>query len=271
MAMELIDIGVNLAHDSFDADRDHILQRARAAGVTQMVITGSSIEATQKAIALSRQHPGALFATAGMHPHHAADLTDAVFAELEELAQQPEVRAAGECGLDYFRDFSPRDLQRKAFARQLQLAAKLRKPVFLHQRDAHDDFIAILREHRAGLVAGVAHCFTAGEKERDAYLELGLCIGITGWINDERRGLHLREVVRGIPADRLMLETDAPYLLPRDLKPAPKSRRNEPAFLPQVLRAVAAARGETAETVAANSTRTARQFFGLKMGSGPNS
>jgi TatD DNase family protein len=261
--MELIDIGVNLAHDSFDADRGHILERARAAGVVQMVVTGSSVEATRKAIGLAREHPGVLFATAGMHPHHAADLTDAAFAELSGLAEQPEVLAAGECGLDYFRDYSPRDLQRKAFARQLELAVKLRKPVFLHQRDAHDDFIAILREHRPGLTAGVAHCFTAAEKERDACLELGLCIGITGWINDERRGQHLREVVRGIPSDRLMLETDAPYLLPRDIKPAPKSRRNEPAFLVHVLRAVAAARGESAETVAANSTRTARRFFGI--------
>jgi TatD DNase family protein len=261
--MELIDIGVNLAHDSFDADRAHVMERARTAGVVQMVVTGSSVEATRKAIDLSRAHPGILFATAGMHPHHAADLTDAAFAELEELARQPEVRAAGECGLDYFRDFSPRDLQRKAFARQLDMAAKLRKPVFLHQRDAHDDFLAILREYRKGLTGGVAHCFTAGEKERDAYLELGLCIGITGWINDERRGQHLREVVRGIPADRLMLETDAPYLLPRDIRPAPKSRRNEPSFLTHVLRAVAAARGESVDTVAANSTRAARQFFGI--------
>ena len=151
--------------------------------------------------------------------------------------------AVGECGLDYFRDFSPRDLQRRAFGWQLELAAATGKPVFLHQRDAHDDFIAILREHRVS-ERGVAHCFTAGEKERDAYLELGLHIGITGWINDERRGLHLREVVKGIPADRLMIETDAPYLLPRDIRPAPKTRRNEPTYLPYVVRAIAAARGE---------------------------
>jgi len=264
--MELTDIGVNLAHDSFDADRGQIMERARAAGVVQMVVTGSSVEATRRAIELAKQHPGVLFATAGMHPHHAADLTDAAFAELSELARYPEVVAAGECGLDYFRDFSPRDLQRKAFARQLELAAGLRKPVFLHQRDAHDDFLAILREHRSGLIGGVAHCFTAGEKERDAYLELGLCIGITGWINDERRGQHLREVVRGIPADRLMLETDAPYLLPRDIKPAPKSRRNEPSFLTHVLRAVGAARDESPEKVAADITRTARRFFGISPG-----
>jgi TatD DNase family protein len=259
--MELIDIGVNLAHDSFDADRDAVMQRATAAGVAQMLVTGSSEDATRKAIALSRAHPDVLFATAGVHPHHAADLTTDTLPALRELASAPEVRAVGECGLDYFRDFSPRELQRRAFAWQLELARATGKPVFLHQRDAHEDFIAILREH--GVRHGVAHCFTAGEAERDAYLALGLHIGITGWINDERRGQHLRAVVRGIPADRLLLESDAPYLLPRDMKPAPKSRRNEPAFLPWVLRAVAAARDETPEAVAEASTAAARRLFAI--------
>ena len=258
---DLIDIGANLAHDSFDDDRDAVLRRAAAAGIAQMVVTGSSLEATSRAVELARAHPGALFATAGVHPHHASDLTAEAFAELETLAAAPEVRAVGECGLDYFRDFSPRDAQRRAFARQLELAGRTGKPVFLHQRDAHDDFLAILREH--GVRHGVAHCFTAGEKERDAYLELGLHIGVTGWINDERRGVHLREVVKSIPADRLMLETDAPYLLPRDIRPAPKSRRNEPAFLPWVVRAVAAARGEDVEALCRATTDTARRFFSL--------
>ena len=259
--MELVDIGANLAHDSFDADRDAVLARAAAAGVTQMVITGSSEEATRRAIELARAHPRALFATCGVHPHHAADLNKDTLPAIQALAREPEVRAVGECGLDYFRDFSPRDLQRRAFAWQLELARTTGKPVFLHQRDAHDDFIAMLKEHR--VTHGVAHCFTAGEKERDAYLELGLHIGITGWINDERRGVHLRDVVRGIPADRLMVETDAPYLLPRDIRPAPKSRRNEPHYLPYVVRAIAQARGETPEAVAAASTATARAFFAL--------
>jgi TatD DNase family protein len=259
--MELIDIGANLAHDSFDADRASILQRAVAAGVAQIVVTGSSEESTGKAIELSRAHPGVLFATAGVHPHHAADLTAETLSALQALARDSQVVAVGECGLDYFRDFSPRDLQRRAFGWQLELAAAAGKPVFLHQRDAHDDFIAILREHK--VTRGVAHCFTAGEKERDAYLELGLHVGITGWINDERRGLHLREVVKGIPADRLLIETDAPYLLPRDIKPAPKTRRNEPAYLPYVVRAIAAARGESVESVAAASTAAARRLFGL--------
>lgn len=262
-AMDLIDIGVNLAHDSFDADRDAVMQRALAHGVVQMVVTGASEDGTRKAIDLSRAHPGVLFATGGVHPHHAADLTAEALPALAALAREPEVVAVGECGLDYFRDFSPRDLQRRAFAWQLELAAQTAKPVFLHQRDAHDDFVAMLREHRTAIAGGVAHCFTAGPAERDAYLELGLHIGITGWICDERRGLHLREVVRGIPAERLMLETDAPYLLPRDLKPAPKSRRNEPHYLTHVAAAVAAARGESVDTVAHHTTANARRFFGL--------
>jgi TatD DNase family protein len=259
--MELIDIGANLAHDSFDADRDAVMQRAAAAGVAQMVVTGSSEDSIRKAIALSRAHRGVLFATAGIHPHHAADLTADTLPWLQELARDSHVVAVGECGLDYFRDLSPRDLQRRAFAWQLELAATTGKPVFLHQRDAHEDFIAILREHKVS--RGVAHCFTAGEPERDAYLELGLHIGITGWINDERRGLHLREVVKGIPADRLLLETDAPYLLPRDIRPKPATRRNEPGFLPYVARAVAAARAESPETLAATSAAVARTLFSL--------
>ncbi len=258
--MQLIDIGANLAHDSFDADRDAVLEHARSAGVVQMVVTGSSEAATRGAIALARAHHGVLFATAGMHPHHASDWQSAA-AAFETLAREPEVVAVGECGLDYFRDFSPRELQRRAFGAQLELATRTGKPVFLHQRDAHEDFLAILREHR--VTRGVAHCFTAGEQERDAYLELGLHIGITGWINDERRGLHLREVVRGIPADLLMIESDAPYLLPRDIKPMPKSRRNEPKYLPYVARAIAQARGESVEDVARASTACARAFFGL--------
>ncbi|HEU4623323.1 MAG TPA: TatD family hydrolase [Steroidobacteraceae bacterium] len=261
---ELIDIGINLTHDSYDSDRDAVLARAAAAGVTQMVVTGASADSSHKAAALARAHPGRLFATAGVHPHHATEVTDAVAEQLEQLARQPAVVAVGECGLDYFRDFSPRDVQRAAFARQLEIAARVGKPVFLHQRDAHDDFIAILREHRAALAAGaVAHCFTGTAAELAAYLDLGLAIGITGWINDERRGAHLLPLMREIPAERLMVETDGPYLLPRDLNPKPASRRNEPAYLPHIAATVARARGERFEQLAASSTAAARRFFRL--------
>jgi TatD DNase family protein len=189
-------------------------------------------------------------------------LADADVPELTALARHPEVVAVGECGLDYFRNFSPHDAQRRAFHRQLEIATATGKPVFLHQRDAHADFVAILREHGARW-RGVAHCFTGGGAELEAYLELGLAIGITGWICDERRGAHLTDLMPRIPADRLLLETDAPYLLPRDLNPRPASRRNEPAFLPQIAAAVARARGESVTAVAAASSAAARRLFEL--------
>jgi len=263
----LIDIGINLGHDSYDGDRDAVLARARAAGVVQMLVTGATLVGSERAIALARQHPGVLFATAGVHPHHASELTAARMEELAELARAPEVAAVGECGLDYFRDFSPREAQRQAFHRQLELAARLGKPVFLHQRDAHADFIAILREHGARH-AGVAHCFTGGGTELHAYLELGLAIGVTGWISDERRGAHLVPLMREIPERRLLLETDGPYLLPRDLKPRPAARRNEPAYLAHIAAVVARARGEPLEALARASTDGARKLFGLPVPDG---
>jgi len=261
--LTLIDIGLNLGHDSYDADRDAVIARAQKAGVVQMIVTGATLEGSRKAIDLARSRPRQLYATAGVHPHHATELTGESLTELEELARQPEVVAAGECGLDYFRDFSPRPVQQNAFHRQLELAAKVEKPVFLHQRDAHDDFLAILREHRKTLVGGVAHCFTGGAHELTAYLGLGFAIGITGWICDERRGAHLLPLVRDIPADRLLLETDGPYLLPRDLSPKPASRRNEPAYLPHIAEVVARARGELVTDLARSSTAATRKLFGL--------
>jgi len=262
-AAPLIDIGINLAHDSYDTDRGEVLERARAAGVVQMIITGSSGPSTLRAIELSKENPTRLFATAGVHPHHATDLTSDLLEELEALARRPEVVAIGECGLDYFRNFSPQAAQRDDFHRQLELASRVGKPVFLHERDAHEDFVAILGEHRRSLVGGVAHCFTGAGEQLARYLQLDLAIGITGWICDERRGAHLLALMREIPADRLLLETDGPYLLPRNLSPKPKSRRNEPAFLPAVAEAVARARGESIETVARASTTAARRLFGL--------
>lgn len=257
----LIDIGINLAHDSYDADRDAVIARAAAAGVVQMIVTGSSAASSRAAIALSRQHPGRLYATAGVHPHQATELSAAVLAELSELSATAQVVAVGECGLDYYRNYSPQGVQREALQRQLELAGRCGKPVFLHQRDAHADFIAILREHWPALAGGVAHCFTGGAAELECYLELGLAIGITGWICDERRGAHLLELVRRIPADRLLLETDGPYLLPRDLVPKPAARRNEPVYLPHIAAVVARARGEPAESLAKSSTAATRRLF----------
>jgi TatD DNase family protein len=260
---ELIDIGLNLTHESFAHDLPEVLRRAHLAGVSRMIITGTTVAATREAIALCRSDPHRLHATAGLHPHHASDFSPAVRDELRELAADPAVVAIGECGLDYYRNYSPREAQLAAFRGLLELAVETGKPVFLHQRDAHADFMAILREFRGSLSDGVAHCFTGTRSELDACLALDLAIGITGWICDERRGLHLLQMVGAIPATRLMVETDAPYLLPRTLKPRPSDRRNEPAFLPEVARTVAEARGESLEQLAASSTAAASHFFRL--------
>ncbi len=266
--MTLIDIGANLGHDSFDHDRDAVLARAREAGVAAMVVTGASREGAPKALQLAQAHPGFLYATAGVHPHHAIEYTDECDAEMRALHAHPEVVAVGECGLDYFRDFSPRPAQRRAFERQLQIAVDLAvdgvgKPLFLHQRDAHADFMAAMREFEGRLGPAVVHCFTGTREELFDYLDRDWHIGITGWLCDERRGLHLRELVRSIPAHRLMIETDAPYLLPRTVKPQPSHRRNEPMYLAHIVEELARDRGEAVATAAANTTATARAFFRL--------
>ena len=261
--MDLIDIGANLGHESFAHDLPAVLARAQAAGVVQLMVTGASREGSRDALRIARAHPGRLFATAGVHPHHAVEYTDQCDAEMRELHAAPEVLAVGECGLDYFRDLSPRPAQRRAFERQLQLASELGKPLFLHQRDAHADFIAQLRNFDGRLGPVVVHCFTGTREEMVECLDAGYYIGITGWLCDERRGLHLREIVRDIPADRLLVETDAPYLLPRSVRPMPSHRRNEPMYLRHIVEELARDRGEAFDVTAAQTTANARAFFGL--------
>jgi TatD DNase family protein len=266
--MQLIDIGANLTHESFRHDFDAVLTRARDAGVAQLVVTGASLQGSRDALVLARAHPGVLFATAGVHPHHASEFDAETETVLRELHALPQVVAVGETGLDYHRNFSPREAQLFAFERQLEFAAGCGKPLFLHQRDAHADFIACLdnmldQSGRGRIGRAVVHCFTGEKGELFDYLDRDFFIGITGWICDERRGTHLRQLVKSIPADRLMLETDAPYLLPRTVKPQPSHRRNEPMYLAHICAEVARDRGEDVAVTAANATAAARVFFGL--------
>lgn len=258
---DLVDIGANLSHKSFGSDLEAVLQRARDAGVRRILVTGTGVESTRAAIALARSKPGVLFATAGIHPHDASTASPAALAELAALARSSEVKSMGECGLDFDRDFSPRSAQETAFEAQLEIAAANRLPLFLHERAAHERFLSILARHRPRLSRAVVHCFTGTAAELEAYLALDLHVGITGWICDDRRGAGLRALMAKIPADRLMIETDAPFLSP----PAAKApgRRNEPAFLTHVLDAVARGAGRPSEQVAAETTRTAALFFGL--------
>lgn len=263
MTVSLIDIGANLTHDSFDKDRNRVISRAIDAGVDRFILTGSSAEGSQDAVSLVKEYPQRLFATAGVHPHHASEYSDDVHRILSDLTRQKSVVAVGECGLDYYRNFSPVQQQKNAFSRQLDLAEHCRKPLFLHQRDAHDDFVSLLRPRIDSLPQAVAHCFTGDEAMLSDYLEMGLFVGITGWICDERRGSHLRALIPRIPANRLMIETDAPYLLPRTLTPRPKTRRNEPAYLGEVLRVVAESAGRSVQDVARETTANAERFFNL--------
>jgi TatD DNase family protein len=261
--MHLIDIGANLTHESFRHDFDDVRARAKAHGIVQMVVTGASREGSEHALELARAHPNLLFATAGVHPHHASDYDAATDALLRALQREPEVKAVGETGLDYHRNYSPREAQLAAFEKQLAIAVETNKPLFLHQRDAHADFLALLKTVRDNVPAAVVHCFTDTRAALFDYLDLDCHIGITGWICDERRGSHLREFVREIPADRLLLETDAPYLLPRTVRPQPSHRRNEPMYLAHICEEVARDRGEPAETTAQITSAAARKFFAL--------
>lgn len=273
--MQLVDIGLNLTHQRFDKDREAVLSRARAARVQQMILTGTNVIASKQAAnyaaryALDPAHRNILFSTAGVHPHDAGDVSEDYIARLRTLLQRPEVVSVGECGLDYNRHITPRDVQQKIFHEQLLLAAGVQKPLFLHCREAHDDLMRHLSSV-PNLPPVIVHCFTGTRGELEDYIAAGYYVGITGWICDERRGTALQQLVKHIPLDRIMLETDAPYLTPRDfpadMDPAPKGGRNEPAFLPHILNAVAKHMDVSAEELAASSTANARRFFGLPTG-----
>ena len=280
----LVDIGANLCDSSFDKDRGAVLARAAAAGLEALIITGSCAHSSAASAAFVTGADGALAAaaaadpsaplpalyhTAGVHPHHASEFDAAALRALRALAAGARCVALGECGLDFFRDLSPRDVQERAMAEQVALAAELNLPLFLHCRDAFPAFFAVLRA-AAGPppLRGVLHCFTGGRAELEEALALGLHVGITGWITDEREGrggAELAALLPLIPEDRLLIETDCPYITPRSL-PGPaaaRPRRNEPALLPAVLAAVAAARSEAPERVARASAANARRLFGL--------
>lgn len=264
--MDLVDIGINLVHDSFDHDRNGVVERALMAGVRRFIITGTNIAGSREALAMSVSHPG-FHCTAGVHPHHAADLDAEGVNALRELLQDEKVVAVGECGLDFFRNFSSPDAQRNAFRLQLDLAAETVKPLFLHQRDAHAELMQMLRERRDALPAGgIVHCFTDGPAELADILDAGFHVGITGWLCDERRGRALRDAAKILPLDRFMVETDAPYLLPRDL-PTPlkkeAGRRNEPRFLPHIVEKLAELMGREPSEVARSSTANAVRLFRL--------
>ncbi|GHA90234.1 preprotein translocase subunit TatD [Modicisalibacter luteus] len=260
---ELVDIGANLTHESFSRDLEAVLQRANAANVTTLILTGTDLEHAEQAAALCRRFPG-LYATAGLHPHDASHWSSSLETAMRDLHRQPEVVAVGECGLDFNRNFSSPTDQERAFEAQLGLAVESGLPLFLHERDAGRRMLEILRSWRDDISHAVVHCFTGERDTLHGYLDLDLHIGLTGWLCDERRGYHLREFLNDIPLNRLMVETDCPYLLPRNLPAKLKGRRNEPALLPWIVQEIAHWRDTDQAEVAHATAETARRFFRLE-------
>lgn len=257
--MYLIDSHCHLDFPQFDGDREAVVQRAREAGVQTIINPGADLESSRRAVALAERYPE-VYAAVGVHPHDAKTVTDEVLAELRALARHPKVVAIGEIGLDFYRDLSPRDIQRWAFRQQLALAAELGLPVIVHSREAHDDVMAILTEKRGAQTAnpwGVLHAFSGDRTMAERARELGFYLGIAGPVTF-RNAHRLQGLVRELPLEALLLETDAPYLTPHPYR----GKRNEPARVALVAEAVAELRGVTATAVAQQTAANAQRLFG---------
>lgn len=244
--MAWFDLGVNLFSQQFDHDRIELLERAQTAGVGHWLLIASDLKEAEQNIAWCHQHP-ACYSTAGVHPHQADQVSEGWQRQLRQLVKDHTVVAIGECGLDFNRNFSSEMGQLAVFSEQLALAKELQLPVYLHERDAFEQQYALLQEHQ--IQHGIAHCFTGNTEQLKAYLDLGLYIGITGWLCDERRNQQLIAALQYLPLDRICLETDSPYLLPRNLTHKPKSRRNEPAYLLAIAEQLAVLKGLSLQQV----------------------
>lgn len=265
--MKYIDIGINLTNRPFQNEIQTIIKNAVDAGAEQMILTGTSVKNSEQSSALAKKYPDNLFATAGIHPHDAKNFDADSIPRLRKLLQESMVISVGECGLDFDRDFSPRPVQEKCYEAQLQLAIELQKPLFLHERAAFARFNFITDNYLSKLPKAVVHCFTGSLQEAKTYLDKGFYLGFTGAVSDTRRFEHLKAVVKYTPLDRIMIETDAPFMLPKNV---PKTlmakfheRRNEPAFLPFVAKTIAEFKGISVEEVAEKTRQTAKLFFGI--------
>jgi TatD DNase family protein len=252
--MDLIDSHAHLDFRQFNRDREAVIRRAREVGLVAIVNIGTSLASSRASVALAQRYDF-IYAAVGIHPHDAKTVDRAALDALRELARHPKVVAIGETGLDYYRDLSPRPVQRRAFQDQLDLAAELGLPVVVHSRDAHDDVLAALKAWEG---TGVLHTYAAGPERLDEVMAMGFTIGLSGPVT-YARAKGLREVARRVPLDRLLVETDCPYLTPEPHR----GGRNEPAYVKLVAAQVAQARGVSPEHVASITTENTRRLFGL--------
>ncbi len=260
MGIVYIDIGVNLLDESFKKDLDDVIDRSFQSNVNILINTSSSIEEAKRSLDLTKKYPSKIYTTAGIHPHNASMADNQLKSNLLEIIKNKSVVAIGECGLDYFRNFSPKEKQLSVFKTHLEVAKETGLPLFLHQRDAHEDFINCLNDMLHEPMHGVAHCFTGNVDQMKAYLDMGLYIGITGWICDERRNDELIQAVKQLPLDRVLIETDSPYLIPRSIK---ISRRNEPMHLPVIAEKLAKEMGIEPSKLVTNTVSNSMKLFNL--------
>lgn len=237
--MNICDIACNFTSDRFADDLDKVITRALDKNVKKFVLLCSELTEVNKIIQIKEAYPSNIFYTFGTHPHNANTFNHDSIPLLKSLISEHKPNAVGEIGLDYFRNHSSQDEQIFAFEEQLKIAINNDLPVYLHQRDAHDDFLSLLKHYKNDIRKGVVHCFTGTKDQLDEYLDMGFYIGLTGWICDERRNRELRESIRSIPIDKLMLETDSPYLIPRNLPSKPKNNRNEPMYITHIANEIA--------------------------------
>ncbi len=257
-----IDIGINLTNKQFYNEREEIISRALDHGIEHVILTGTSIRGSRESAEIAEEYPEILFSTAGIHPHDAKSFNEQSISELRKLLKQDHVVSVGECGLDFDRDFSPRPIQEKCYQAQLELAVEVNKPLFLHERSAFKRFNEITDDYLSQLPEAVVHCFTGTLNEAKTYLDKGFYLGFTGAISDEKRFKHLEDVIKYVPLDRMMIETDAPFMLPKNMH-GRQNRRNEPSFLPYVAQTIALLKKISISEVADETTETARNFFRL--------
>ena len=258
---EIADIACNFTSDRFDNDLDEVINQAIVNNITKFGLICSRLSDIDKLLEIYNRYSKDMFFTIGVHPHHANEINEEYLKKLKEVINNNNPHAIGETGLDFFRNLSTYEEQIFAFEEQIKIAIDTNKPLFLHQRDSHDDFIKILRKYSSDINKSVVHCFTGTKKQLNDYLELDCYIGVTGWICDAKRNVELRKTIKNIPLERLMIETDCPYLIPKNLEEKPKNNRNEPTYLNHIADEVAALMKKDINDIREKTYKTSLSFF----------
>ena len=258
---EIADIACNFTSERFDKDLDKVIDTAITNKITKFGLICSRLSDLNKLLKIYDQYSKNMFFTIGTHPHHANEINDEYLKKLKVAVSNNNPHAIGETGLDFFRNLSTYEEQILAFEEQIKIAIDANKPLFLHQRDSHDDFIKILKKYSSDINKAVVHCFTGTQQQLDDYLELDCYIGVTGWICDAKRNVELRKTIKNIPLERLMIETDCPYLIPKNLPDKPKNNRNEPNYLDHIVNEISILINEDEDIIRKETYENTLKFF----------